>query len=136
MYKQKYVYRYQRDNQMPEIEGLTMQCPKAKGQIMIYKTLGRKLKIEQDEPSKHPSFSYPKECRLSDGELPTNAIHIFSVVHFNNVILAITCNIIYIVFLYKQISAEYMLSNVPYRTTTTRRLITDIQVRPVNVLLP
>ena len=33
---------------MPEIEGHTMQCPKAKGQIMIYKTLGRKLKIEQD----------------------------------------------------------------------------------------
>jgi hypothetical protein len=48
LYKQKYVYRYQRDNQMPEIEGHTMQCPKAKGQIMIYKTLGRKLKIEQD----------------------------------------------------------------------------------------
>jgi len=31
-------------------EGQTTQWPKGKGQTMIYKTLHRKLKIEQHEP--------------------------------------------------------------------------------------
>ena len=32
-------------NHIQEIEGQTIQCPKEKGQTMMYKTLHRKLKI-------------------------------------------------------------------------------------------
>jgi hypothetical protein len=45
------VWRFQRGNQNPYIEdGLTTQLPKEKGQTLNYKTLHRKLKIEQHEP--------------------------------------------------------------------------------------
>ena len=37
-------------NQNPQIEGQTIQWLKEKGQATIYKTLLRKLKIEQHEP--------------------------------------------------------------------------------------
>jgi len=48
------VWRYQRGYQNSQIEGLTTQWPKkkTKGQTTIYKTLHRKLKIEQHEPHK------------------------------------------------------------------------------------
>ena len=49
----KRIWRYQRGNQNSYIEGQTIQWPKekgTKGQTMIYKTLSRKLKIEQHEP--------------------------------------------------------------------------------------
>ena len=45
------VWRYQGCNNKPKMEEeQTMQWPKEKGQTMIYKTLQRKLKIEQHEP--------------------------------------------------------------------------------------
>ena len=45
------VWKYQRVNQKTYIkEGQTKEQLKEKGQTMIYKTLNRKLKIEQHEP--------------------------------------------------------------------------------------
>jgi hypothetical protein len=45
------VWRYKRGNQKPLIgERQTMQWLKEKGQTTIYKTLHRKVKIEQYEP--------------------------------------------------------------------------------------
>jgi hypothetical protein len=44
------VWRYQRGNQEAVyIEGQAIHWPKEKGQTTIYKTLHRKLKIEQQE---------------------------------------------------------------------------------------
>jgi len=49
------VWRYQeRSNQNPSIEkGQKTQWPKENGQTTIYKTLSRKLKIEQHKHSKN-----------------------------------------------------------------------------------
>jgi len=47
-------------NQKTEIEGETIQWQKwkwQKRQTMIYKTLQRKLKIEQDESTKHRNLT-------------------------------------------------------------------------------
>ena len=54
------VWRYQRANQNPYIEEQTTQWPKeksAKGKTTIYKTLHRKLKIEQHKPFKNWGWS-------------------------------------------------------------------------------
>jgi hypothetical protein len=48
-YTKRKVWRYQRGNEKPEIEGQTTQWQKEKGQTMICETLHRKLKIEQYE---------------------------------------------------------------------------------------
>jgi len=48
------VCRHQRCNQKPYIENKTIQWPKEKGQIIIYKILHRKLKTEQPEPYQKP----------------------------------------------------------------------------------
>jgi len=45
-------YRYQRVNQKLYIEEETIHWPKIKGQTIIYKTLHRKIKIEQHKPHK------------------------------------------------------------------------------------
>jgi hypothetical protein len=49
------VSRYQRDNQKPQIEEQTIQwlC----GKTTIYKTLRRKLQIEQYEPHQKPGLN-------------------------------------------------------------------------------
>ena len=44
------VKRYQRGSQKPYVKGKTTQWSKEKRQTTIYRTLHRKLKIEQHEP--------------------------------------------------------------------------------------
>jgi len=53
----RHASRYQRGGQKPDIEEQTIQWPREKrekGQTMIYKTLHRKLKIEQYGPHQKP----------------------------------------------------------------------------------